>query len=115
MTASIYNITADQGATLRLSLRWRGPDGEPYDLTGYAARFVVRANARDQEPLIALEDDDGITLGGVDGTILVVIDDETTATLPAEVLRYDLELESADGNVARLLTGALRVRAEVAR
>lgn len=113
MSAGNYTFVCEQGATFSRTLTWRDPNGDPIDLTGYSARMQVRPTARGAtEPLVEITDGDGITLGGEEGTIALYVDADATASLPAEPLRYDIELEQ-DGNVTRLLAGWFKVVAEV--
>lgn len=65
---------------------------------------------------------DGITVGGTDGTITIVLSASETASLPvtsdfgdAWAGVYDLEVESSGGEVTRLLEGAFYVTPEVTR
>jgi hypothetical protein len=52
----------------------------------------------------------GIALGGVAGTIVVVISDALTGALTAPATNvYDLELVTADGAVTRLIEGKATV------
>jgi hypothetical protein len=63
----------------------------PIDLTGCTARLKVK---RGNTELLSLTSGDGVTLGGDAGTI-------------------ELEIEFANGDVKRLLNGAVMLRREV--
>lgn len=114
----IHDLCAKQGATFwyRFTLAHKTAAGDitPFDLTGLTARMMVRRRPR-TEKLLELTTDNGmILLGGAQGTVELRIPAPTTATLPALVGVYDLELvEGTD--VARPLSGAFTISAEVTR
>jgi hypothetical protein len=77
----------------------------------------VRERIDDADVILELTTANGrITLGGVLGTITMVAQDEVTTTLP-EIRKgvYDLELESAGGEVTRLLRGSVEIIRQVTR
>lgn len=116
MPASLYDLSIEQGATWVLSLVWRDSDEEPIDLTGYSARMQVRPSVGSDEVLLNLSTEGGqITLGGAAGTIVIEVDAETTAAVQGRRGAYDLELESSDGTVTRLLRGSVAISPEVTR
>lgn len=104
MAAKVQPLTADKGATFRLSVRYREPDGSPVDLTGFAGRFVRQPN-RDAAPLSV---HDATT--DSEGWVTVVVDDEETGEWDTGKVRYRLEIESPDGAVDFLLVGPLDIR-----
>jgi hypothetical protein len=114
VSAGKLNITIEQGATFRLECTWL-VDDEPVNLTGYTARLQVRESHDSAEPMLDIDSDEEITLGGVLGTIVIVVDDEVTENLTAGNWVYDLELESPAGAVDRLLEGRAAVTPEVTR
>jgi hypothetical protein len=121
--ATAQNFDMDQGAYWSQDLLWEDENGDPVDLTGYTARMQIRRRVRDTDPLIELiEGSTGasrITLGGTAGTILLEIDADATAELPATQFDrrwyYDLEMVPAGGQVRRLLQGRIIVSPEVTR
>lgn len=116
MPAAVYNITIEQGATLRLSFIWKDSEEEPIDLTGYSARMQVRRSYSSTEKLLDLSTESGeITLGGAAGTITVEGDAAATELLKTKCGVYDLELTSQDGVVTRLIQGEVTVAPEVTR
>lgn len=115
MPAGQYTITAEAGATFRLSLVWRDPDGDPIDLTTYTARMQVRVSPADDDPLVSLTTGSGITLGGAAGTIDITVAATATDDWDEGRYRYDIEMVSAGGIVTRLLEGPFIVRPEVTR
>ncbi len=115
MTAGIYDITIEQGATFTLSATWKDSTGTPVNLTGYSARMQVRPNYESEEVLASLISPTDITLGGALGTILATISATATQLLTIQEGVYDLELQSAGGVVTRLLQGKAIISREVTR
>lgn len=131
MTAATKNLVIEQGATYdTLAFQWCGSDGaggvgNPYDLTGYTARMQVRT---DYDSLVLLEattENGRIVLGKhpdtgtVDmttGWIWVIISaTDTDALDPSVKGKYDLEVESPEGVVRRLLRGSVKVESNITR
>lgn len=120
-------LTIKQGKTWRRVFEWRAPiegvDYDPFDpatynlvdVTGYTARFQVRAETADDEALVDLDDTDGITVGDTDGTFTVVLTDEQTAALDFREAVYELEVESAGGEVTPMAKGTAYLDREVVR
>ena len=117
-----YKINIYQGATYHRIFTWTAPDPDdpetqvPVDLTGATARLQVRKSFSSDIVLLEATTEDGrITLGGPEGTIELVWPDEVTAAIGWRAGRYDLEIESAGGEVTRLLQGAVKIYPEVTR
>lgn len=128
MSASLYDIEIEQGATWSKQLTWKDDSGAPINLTGYLARMQIRKSYSDGSAQISLTSSSGIVLGGSAGTIAITITDELTAALVIDYSQlfmqngkkalqywYDLELESAGGVVTRLLQGSAFIYPEVTR
>lgn len=114
MAAGKRDIYIEQGATFRLNLLWKDSLGNPVNLTGYSARMQVRRAYNNPYTLLSLTSSDGtITLGGSLGTIVVDGPALLTEEMSSRVGVYDLELESADGTVTRLLEGKVTISPEV--
>ena len=117
--AGLYNITCQQGATFQRQITWTDSAKDPYNLTGYTARMQVRDNVSSNTIIATLSTTAGntgtITLGGIAGTVDLLISATNTAALTAGQYVYDLELVSGGGVVTRLLEGNFRVSAEVTR
>ena len=114
MSAGEYDITIEQGADWELILTWNR-DGEPVDLTDYTARMMARRRITDSYETLSITTDDAITLGGVAGTITILLKAAETSALRAGTNVYDLELVSPSGVVTRLIEGALWIDPEVTR
>lgn len=116
MSAGIYKMLMEQGATYNLVLTWRNPDQTPINLTGYTARMQVRKSKTAADTLLSLTTENGrITLGGSLGTIMFDVPADVTATLQPGQWVYDLELVNASGQVTRLIEGPCTVDGEVTR
>lgn len=116
MAAGYHDILIEQGATFRLSLVWKDSNGVPVNLTGYSARMQVRRTVNNPTKLLDFTTSNGaITLGGATGTVTVVGAATLTDDVPPRSGVYDLELQSADGTVTRLLEGKVTITPEVTR
>jgi len=110
-----YNMICPQGATFTKTLIWK-IDEVPVDLTGYTARMQAKDKHKTTcAPIINITTENGgITLGGEEGTIdLLVTATETTEIYPKEYV-YDLEMVSTDF-VYRLIEGKFIVTPEVTK
>jgi len=115
MTPGQLNFLCPQGSTFSKRLTY-SIDDIPVDLTGYSARMQVRQNYYSEDTVIDLSTgENGITLGGVAGTIDLFIDNDITKDFPPGSWLYDLEIESSGGIVGRLIEGNFVVTPEVTR
>jgi hypothetical protein len=114
--AGIYNIVADQGATLSRVFTWTDSAKKPYNITGYTARMHVRPTVESSTITLELTTVNGrILLGGAAGTVtLDVVANNMVAVAEGKYV-YDLELVSPAGVVTRLVQGNFVVRPEVTR
>lgn len=103
-----------QGDDYLHSFIWQDDQGTPIDLTGYSARLQVRRKASDTEFILEITDLDGITLGGVAGTVDIQIPGAETAKITKASV-YDLELTDASGTVITLTAGNVCIFQEVTR
>jgi hypothetical protein len=114
-----YPLTIDQGATRTLVVQYQqrasGVD-TPVNLTGYTARMQLRTSyAAASSTLSLTSPSSGIVITPLTGTITVTITATQTAALAAGRYVYDLEIESAGGEVTRVLDGIATVTPEVTR
>ena len=116
MSAAIWNITVEQGATWDVALTVRDDD-DLVDLTGHTARLHIRETVDSPAPLHQLtsEPGGGITVDGPAGRLRLLIPAAVSSAWQWRHGVYDLETESADGTVTRLLQGEVRVSREVTR
>lgn len=116
MTAGLYDITIEAGATFRLAITWKDDAGVPINLTGYSARMQVRETYEATDTILSLTSGAGdIVLGGSAGTVIVTVQATTTQKLFHSYAVYDLELEASNGVVTRLLQGNAIISREVTR
>jgi hypothetical protein len=114
MNPAKYNVTCPQGSTFDVQFTYK-INKFPVDLTGYTARMQVRETHLSPDTLISLSNGSGITLGGVAGTINILISSQNTQGFKPVSHVYDLELVSANGSVTRILEGKFNVTPEVTR
>ena len=115
--AGLYNISADQGATLSRSITWKDSAKKVINITGYTARMHVRTVA--EAPTAALElttENDRIEIGGANGRITLTVAAEDMSEIASDKYVYDLEIVApVSGVVHRIIQGNFVVRAEVTR
>ena len=105
MTAGKLALTCEKGATFYRLITWRGPDGEPIDLTGCTAQFLVtKQRGSGRQTVVSLTTGDGITVGGIDGTLTILMPATQTITLLAGGY-YELTVGFVGGRVERLIEG----------
>ena len=114
MTPGLVHFVCPQGSTFKRTLTYT-LDDTPIDLSGYSARLQVREAYYSANTLISISTGNGISISGPSGVITLNIDDLVTASVPAGVHVYDLEIESPSGDVDRLIEGEFRVTPEVTR
>jgi len=116
MSAGQYDITIEQGTTVRIPFVWKDETGEVVNLTGYKARMQARRSISSASPVIDATTENGLLLIEPEqGRIWLDIPATTTATFDWPRARYDLEVESASGVVTRLLQGQITLSKEVTR
>lgn len=106
-----YNIVCEQAATFNLQFTVQ-TGNTPWDLTNYTATMTIRPFVGANTTTLVLTNGDGITLGGVNGTVTVTISAAVTADLDPSRYAYDFMLDSGTV-VTRLLEGKFIVTAGV--
>lgn len=106
-----YNIVCDQATTFALDFTIQ-TGNTLWDLTGYTATMTVRPFVGSNTTTLVLTNGNGITLGGVAGTVNVTISSTVTADLNPSRYSYDFVLNSGSV-VTRLLEGKFIVTAGV--
>ncbi len=126
MRAGIYNFTCEQGATFTRLIELEEPDlvadpsgniFTPINISGYTARMQIRRTLESTTPMISLTTANNrliINPGDADNQVLITLTDEETSTLTTSGV-YDLEIESPEGIVSRVLQGAVTLSPEVTR
>jgi hypothetical protein len=111
-----YNLCINQGATFTRIFVWTagqcgcgtvGASSGPMDLTGFTAALQIRQFQL--STTVLYDASSNITLGGVAGTITLVIPAANTETFTWWQGVYDLLLTSAAGVATRLLMGSVTV------
>jgi len=116
VAAAEYNFEIEQGATLVLPFVWQSSDGTPVDLSGYTARMQVRRTVSSPDVLLeATTANNRLQISALAGQVSLVLPASVTEAIDWTRGRYDLELESPDGVVTRLLFGEVTVSKEVTR
>lgn len=119
MPAAKLNLSIEQGATWRHSLALKagaGASAPALDLTGYTARMQVRAELAAPVALLELTTGNGrIAITPLDGRLDLLVSATDTGALDFDRAVYDLEIESAGGEVTRVLTGGVMLSKQVTR
>lgn len=115
--AGIYNIVADQGATLSRTITWKDSAKRPINVTGFTARMHVRQTVASASTVLELTTANSrLTLGGAQGTITMTVSAVDMALVPEGKYVYDLEIVApVSGVVNRIIQGNFIVRPEVTR
>lgn len=116
MSAGLYTLTIEQGATLSLVLTYKDSSGNLVNLTGYTARMSLRSTFDAAAAILSLTTENSrISLGGAAGTITLTVSATDTAALTAPQSGvYDLELVSGS-TVTRLIQGTFTVTPEATK
>lgn len=115
MGAGRLDITIEQGATFQRTITVT-EGASLFDLTGYTARMHIRSTLGAATTLIVLTSENGrLTMGGVAGTIAMLITATDTAALSFDSGVHDIEIVSGSGVVIRLLEGTVTLSREVTR
>lgn len=127
MPAGRYNFLIEQGATFQLELQYKDSNNEPINLSGYSGRLQIRQSVPSTVVLLCLSsslepDGTGINFSGSNGTtppssgsIGIYISAISSSQLTFDQAVYDLEIESSNGFVTRLIEGGVQVSKEVTR
>jgi len=111
-----YNILCPQGSTLDDLVFTYSIDSVIVDLFGWTARMQVREKYSSYSAILSLTtENDGIFLGGVDGTIILNISALQTSAIVAKEYVYDIELINPSTYPYRFLEGKFIVTPEVTR
>jgi hypothetical protein len=121
MIAGIYNIFCEQGTTFTRILDLEYPDDtdptifHKFDLTDFTARMQIRRTIDTPSPVITLTTENGgIEIIELDSRIIINMTDVQTSSLTTSGV-YDLEIESPDGIVSRVIQGNFTLSREVTR
>lgn len=100
--------------TFEHQLLWLDANGAPVDLNGYTAKMEVRKTESSTTVIMTATDGDGITLGGVAGTVDILLTPAKTDIATTEQV-YDLQVinTGGDGKVTTLVRGLFPVVQDV--
>ena len=117
MAAFKVSLSIDQGADFSKLVTWKaGTPAVAVNLTGCTAEAQVRATIDSPTVLLSLSTvSNTIVLGGVAGTIEIVVPRALTEGVAWRSGVYDLELTLANGKKRRLLSGAVTISPEITR
>ena len=105
------NIVIDQGADFETTINVTDSDDIPIDLTNYTGTAQMRkyytSTAQTQF---------NVTVGGANGTVLLSMNNATTANITAGRYVYDCELRDTSSNViSRIVEGIVTVTPQVTK
>lgn len=110
-----FNFCIGQGTDAWLHFLLTDSSGE-IDLTGFSAAMQLRTSVDSQTAVDTLTTKNGrLTINAEEHKIECFFPHEQTEAYPASTLVYDLEIRSADGFIFRVLSGRIKVKAEVTR
>ena len=117
MAQGVYNMTIEQGSTFKLSLVYKDSNNAAVDLSGYSARMQIRSTLSASTKLLEVTtaEVDRLWIVPSAGQLNIKIPHSVTALLSPSIAVYDLEIESSDGEVIKLLKGKCRIEGEVTR
>jgi len=119
MPAAKLNITLEQGATWRHSFALKGgsaANDPALNLAGYVARMQLRTDIPAPDVLLDMSTTNGrITVDALAGRLDLLLSAADTAALDFDRAVYDLEIESAGGEVTRVLAGTVTLSKQVTR
>ena len=108
----LYSPNVSRGETWSRTITWKDSGGSLVNLTGYAAKLVIKSTPSGTA-LLTLTESSGLTLGGAAGTIAWEMTAAQTAALPTGSLRYDLLLTSSTGAKTYLVYGFIAVQQRI--
>jgi len=113
---NVYDITADKGAVLNRSVALKSAKKQPVDITGYTGRMHIREAISSTDIIeVQTTENNRLKINGPEGEILITIPSIEMETVDAGEYVYDLEVESPEGEVTRIIHGKFEVRPEVTR
>ena len=115
--ATVVDLNIEQGATYRHVFVYKDADTDAViPLVGYSGRFQFRSKHTSADVLYD-GDTTGteLTIDGPNGKVTLNIPDEDSEAFEFTKAVYDIEVESASGDVIRLVEGLVHISPEVTR
>ena len=110
MTATIQNITLEQGTDFQQAFVVVDASGNPVNLTGAGAALQIRDYPGDPNALVSLNTNTGgLVITASTGTITAIIAEAVAATIVPGLYVYDLKLLNASGLTSRAFQGSVTV------
>lgn len=106
-----FDTTIFKNATFNPTFLWRDEAEQPIDNSLYSAKFVAAATVGGT-PVITKTSGAGITMGGTNGEISLLLSSTETAAISQSQLHYSLTVTLA-GVVTPLAVGNLAISSEV--
>lgn len=106
--ASQVDFVIEQGSTFARTITIT-KNGSVLNLTGYTVTWQIRSKPQTTTGLVSLVGGSGITLGGPQGTVTILLDAATTVALSFVSAVHELKLVDPDGNVLPRLRGSVRL------
>lgn len=122
MAAVKSDLYIEQGATFLFQFEWRadsltepGSPGEPIDLTGAVLRMQIRKTQQSEALVDASSTgaEPALTHNDTGGTITIKLPASSTNLLVSKTCMYDLEAVMPDGDVFRVIEGAVTVNPNI--
>jgi hypothetical protein len=111
-----HDIVVQQGAIFQLPIQALNQDRSIKDLTGYQARFQVRATTASATVLMSGTTEDGrIAVNGPSGIVTITVGADVTAPMTWTNGVWDIEAYTTAANVIRLAEGFASLSPEVTR
>lgn len=111
--ATRYDFSIDQGSDTSIPVRLLDAEGTALDLTGATAEMQLRRTPVCESAADELSTENGrIEISG--DTATIIFPHQVTEKMAAGRYLYDLEV-TLDGNVTRVLEGAITIRREITR
>lgn len=109
------HFNLDQGSDKSVYFVIKDKSG-PVDLTGYQAAMQLRLVANEKTIVDTLTtDNDRINIVGNEGRIIVKFNNWSTNKYPVGLIKYDLEVESPNGDITRIVEGRIKVSQGITR
>jgi hypothetical protein len=108
------NFTCKQGSTFSRRLVYK-INRVVVNLDGFTARMQIRESHTSPNTIASLTVGNGIAIDAQHGQITITLTAGQTTTLIAGTYVYDIEIESANGVIDRILEGKFIVTPEVTR